>query len=458
MSGDAALVLAAGKGTRMKSRLPKVLHRLAGKPMLIRVLDCLAAAGFPNPVVVVGYGADQIRETAGDRCRYAQQERQGGTGDAARVGVAALDASVRRVLVVHGDEPMIPGDVYREMLAVQTESGAPIVLLTTHAADARGFGRVVRDNGKPEALVQEADLTAEQRLLTEVNLGAYVFDAVFLREALSRLQPHPPKNELYLTDLVHLAIERGRSVEAVTIPGGMEVMGVNDLIQLEETSRAVYRATNRRLMAAGVTILDSASTFIDEDAEIGPDTVIYPFTIIEGAASIGSGCRIGPNSHISSSAIGEGSSVVASTIHDSSLDRDVSVGPYAHLRPGTRIGPGVHIGTHAEVKGSTFGAGSRMHHFGYVGDAEIGERVNIGAGTVTCNFDGSEKHRTRVGDDAFIGSDTMLRAPLKIGERSYTGAGSVVTHDVAPGERVAGVPARPLPDRGEDRETEQGAS
>ncbi len=458
MSGDATLVLAAGKGTRMKSRLPKVLHRLAGKPMLIRVLDSLADAGFPDPVVVVGYGAGQIRQTAGDRCRYVLQEDQGGTGDAARVGVAALDPSVRRVLIVHGDEPMISGDVYRRMLDLQTESGASVVLLTTHAADARGFGRVVRDGGGPSALVQEADLTPEQRSLTEVNLGAYVFDAAFLRGALAGLQPHPPRNELYLTDLVHMAVRQGYGVEAITIPGGMEVMGVNDLIQLEETGRAVYRATNRRLMAEGVTILDSASTFIDEDAVIAPDTVIHPFTIIEGAARIGSGCRIGPNSHITSSSIGDGCTVVASTIRDSTLDHDVVVGPYAHLRPGTRIGPGAHIGTHAEIKSSTFGAGSRMHHFGYVGDAEIGERVNIGAGTVTCNFDGSEKHRTRVGDDAFIGSDTMLRAPLQVGERSYTGAGSVVTHDVAPGERVAGVPARPLPDRDKDREAEQGAS
>lgn len=458
MSGDAALVLAAGKGTRMKSSLPKVLHRLAGKPMLVRVLQSLAEAGFPNPTVVVGYGAEQIRDMVGDRYRYVLQDHQRGTGDATRIGVEALDPTLRRVLIVHGDEPMISGSVYRQMLALQTESGAPVVLLTTHADDARGFGRVVRNAGRPAALVQESDLTPDQRPLTEVNLGAYVVDAAFLRETLPMLQPHPPKGEFYLTDLVHMAVQRGQNVEAVTVPGGMEVMGVNDLIQLEETGRAVYRNTNRRLMAGGVTIVDSASTFVDEDADIGPDTVIHPFTIIEGPARIGSGCRIGPNSHITSSTIGDGCTVVASTVRDSALDRDVVVGPYAHLRPGTRIGSGAQIGTHAEIKGSTFGSGSRMHHFGYVGDAEVGERVNIGAGTVTCNFDGKEKHQTRVGDGAFIGSGTMLRAPVQIGERSYTGAGSVVTHDVAPGERVAGVPARPLPRRKEDTEAEQGAS
>jgi bifunctional UDP-N-acetylglucosamine pyrophosphorylase / glucosamine-1-phosphate N-acetyltransferase len=442
----------------MKSSLPKVLHPLAGKPMLVRVLDSLGVAGFERPTVVVGYGADQIRETVGGRCHYVRQEHQGGTGDAARVGVAALPPATQRVVIVHGDEPVIPASTFDEMLALQADSGAPVVLLTTHADDARGFGRVVRDGNGPVALVQEADLTSEQRSLTEVNLGAYVFDAAFLRETLPGLQPHSPKNELYLTDLIAAAVQRGDRVEALTVPGGMEVMGINDLVQLEETTRVIYRATNRRLMAAGVTIVDSASTFIDDDAVVAADTVIHPFTVVEGATRIGSGCRIGPGSHIISSTIADNCSVMSSTVRESELESEVMVGPYAHIRPGSRIGRGAQIGTHAEVKGSTIGAGSQMHHFGYVGDAEIGARVNIGAGVVTCNFDGRTKHRTYVGDGAFVGSDTMLRAPVRIGQGSYTGAGSVVTHDVAPGERVAGVPARPLPQRAEESEAEQGAS
>jgi bifunctional UDP-N-acetylglucosamine pyrophosphorylase/glucosamine-1-phosphate N-acetyltransferase len=425
--------------------------------MLLRVLDSLDAAGYARPAVVVGYGAERIRDAIGDRCDYIVQEHQGGTGDAARVGVAALPPSVGRILVVHGDEPMISADAYGEMLALQLDTGAPVVLLTTHAADARGFGRVIRKEDRPVALVQEADLTPEQRTLTEVNLGAYVFDAAFLRDTVSGLQAHPPKGELYLTDLIAVAVSRGERVEAVTVPGGMEVMGINDLIQLEETTRVIYRATNRLLMASGVTIVDGASTFIDDDAVIGPDTVILPFTVIEGAARIGSRCRIGPGSHIIASTIGDDCTVLSSTIRESALENQVMVGPYAHIRPGSAVGRGARVGTHAEIKGSTLGAGSQMHHFGYVGDAEIGERVNIGAGVVTCNFDGRSKHRTYVGDGAFIGSDTMLRAPVRIGEGSSTGAGSVVTHDVAPGERVAGVPARPLPHRGEASDAEQGA-
>lgn len=438
-----AVVLAAGKGTRMRSRLPKVLHRVAGKPMLARVLDSLDAAGFPQPAVVVGFGADLIQETVGPRCRYVVQGEQLGTGHAARVALAALDESVDRVLVVHGDEPMIEPDVYEEMLALQSSSGAAVILLTTDAEDLRGFGRVVRDaDGAPRALVQEPDLTAEERHLTEVNLGAYVFDAAFLRCALTEIEPHPPKGEYYLTDLVAMARSAGRGVGAVVVEGGAEVMGVNDLVHLEHATRVIYSRTNRRLMESGVTIVDSATTFIDDEVEIGPDTVIYPCTVIRGATSIGGACEIGPGSHIISSQIGHRCAVLSSTIRDSIVEDDVTVGPYAHLRGGARIGPAAEIGSYSEIKGSTIGPRTRMHHFGYVGDARVGANVNIGAGVVTCNFDGKQKHRTIIGDNAFIGSDTMLRAPIEVGEDAYTGAGSVVTRDVPPGVTVAGIPAR----------------
>lgn len=441
---DAALVLAAGKGTRMRSSLPKVLHHVAGTSMLVRVLNALDAAGFPCPTVVVGHEAEAIRREGGDRCRYVEQVPQQGTGDAARVGLASLPPDVRRILLVHGDEPMIAPEVYAEMLDVQAQTGAAIILLTTNVEDTRDFGRVVRDAaGRPEALVQQVDLTEQQKAeIREINLGAYVFDADFLRRTLPGLQPHPPKGEYYLTDLVAVAVQTGAGVEAKILEGGDALLGINDLIQLEGANRAIYARNARRLMAAGVTIVDSTTTYIGDDVRVEPDTVIYPLTTISGPTAIGRDCRIGPGATIVDARIGDRCTVQSSTIEEATVEDDVRIGPYAHLRPGAHIGAGAEIGNYAEIKGSTVGPGTRMHHFGYIGDAEIGRNVNIAAGVITCNYDGATKHRTTVGDDAFIGSDTMLRAPVTIGEGAYTGAGSVVTRDVPPGALAVGVPAR----------------
>ena len=455
MSGDVAIVLAAGQGTRMRSTLPKVLHPIAGRPMLGLVLDSLGEAGFPAPTVVVGRDAQRVRDTIGDRARYVEQAEQRGTGDTARVGLDSLAPAVSRILVVHGDEPLLPSSVYSEMLDRQKADHAALVLLTTEVQDTRGFGRVVRNEaGQPIALVQEAELTRAQRQIREVNLGAYVFDAGFLRRYLSRLEPHPPKGELYLTDVVAMAARADYRVEAVSLPGGEAIMGINSLAHLERANRFVFDRKNLELMEGGVTIVDGASTFVEQDVEIAPDTVVRPFTVISGRSRIGQGCVIGPGSHIVSSQVGAGCTVLSSTLEEAVVEDGVRIGPYAHLRPGTWIGTRAEIGNYAEIKGSRIGSGTRMHHFGYVGDAEVGEDVNIGAGTVTCNFDGQEKHRTFVGDGAFIGSDTMLRAPVTVGARAATGAGSVVTHDVPAGVTVAGVPARELK-RG-DRQGEEG--
>jgi bifunctional UDP-N-acetylglucosamine pyrophosphorylase/glucosamine-1-phosphate N-acetyltransferase len=444
---DAALILAAGKGTRMRSSLPKVLHRVAGKSMLTRVLDCLSQAGFTHPTAVVGYGAERIRETVGDRCEYVMQHDQLGTGDATRVGVQALPRDATRIVLLHGDEPLLPPEALPRMLAEGERTGAAVVLLTTHLTDTRHFGRVVRDgSGMPLALVQETDLTPEQQEISEVNLGAYVFDAAFLRDSLSRLQPHPPKGEYYLTDVVALAREQGLPVAAITIDGGADVLGINDLVQLEEATQAIYRRTNRRLMEAGVTILDSASTFVDEEATVEPDTIIAPFSMLMGSTHVGRGCEIGPHAHIIASRIGDHCRVVASTIEHSEVGNEVRIGPYSHLRPGASIADRAEIGNYAEIKNSRIGPGSRMHHMSYMGDAQVGANVNIGAGTITCNFDGVHKHGTVIEDNAFVGSDTMLRAPVTIGRGAVTGAGTVVLHDVAPGSRVAGVPGRVIKD------------
>lgn len=445
---EEAIVLAAGKGTRMRSSLPKVLHSLAGKPILVRVLNALADAGFERPAVVIGYGAQQIQATVGDRCRWVVQDELLGTGHAARLGLESLPARVERVMIVHGDEPLIVPETYSRMLDFQREDGAPVVLLTTHVADTRGFGRVIRDGtGKPAALLQESELSPEQRLVTEVNLGAYVFDTAFLRRELDTLEPHSPKDEYFLTDVVQRAYDAGTPAEAIVVPGGEDLMGINDLVRLEEAGRVVYRQTAHHLMYSGVTIVDTASTFVDEDARIEPDTIIEPFTVIAGAACIGRGSIIGPGARIVSSRVGARCRIISSTIVESDLADDVTVGPYAHLRAGSKIGARAEIGTAAEIKASTLGPRSRLHHFSYLGDAQVGSDVNIGAGSITCNYDGSEKHETVIEDGAFIGSDTLLRAPIRIGKGAYTGAGSVVTKDVPDGARVAGVPARPLPSK-----------
>lgn len=415
--------------------------------MLTRVLNALAETGFSQPTVVVGYGADRIRAVVGDRCRYVPQDEQRGTGDAARIGLAALPATATRVLVVHGDEPLIPARTYREMLDLQERTRALVVLLTAQVKDTRGLGRVVRDaSGAPVALVQEADLRPEQRILNEVNLGAYVFDLEFLRRACAQFEPHPPKGEYYLTDVIAFAArdsaEDGASVETVTLSEETNVLGVNDLFQLEQATREVYRGTARRHMRAGVRIVDSANVYIDDEVEIGADTVVHPFSTISGPTRIGSGCVIGPASHIFASEIGESCTILNSTVENSRVSDEVTIGPYAHLRPDSVIGSQVHIGNYAEIKGSTLGPRTKMHHMSYVGDAQIGSDVNIGAGTVTCNFDGRSKHRTVIEDGAFIGSDTMLRAPITVGRGAYTGAGSVVIRDVPAHTLVAGVPAR----------------
>ncbi|HEX8919398.1 MAG TPA: bifunctional UDP-N-acetylglucosamine diphosphorylase/glucosamine-1-phosphate N-acetyltransferase GlmU [Chloroflexota bacterium] len=440
-----AIVLAAGKGTRMRTSLPKVLHGLAGKPMLVRVLDALHGVGFSSPAVVVGYRHDEIEQVIGDRCRYIVQSQQRGTGHAALTALEALDLSVQRVLVASGDEPMIESETFRNMLNLHLQSGAAVTLLTAIVDDTRGFGRVIRNDwGKPMALVQVDDLTPQQHAIREVSFSAYVFDADFLRRTLPRLQPHPPKDELYLTDVVAMAVDEGLAVEALTIPADEATLGINTLVHLEGASKAVYQQINRRLMESGVTIVDSASTFIDEDAVIEPDTVIYPFTFISGPAHIGRACIIGPSSRIVSSTIGERCTIEASTVEESVVEDDVRIGPYAHLRPGARIGSRVEVGNFAEIKRSSVGPDSRVHHFSYLGDAQVGARVNIGAGTVTCNFDGVEKHQTIIEDDAFIGSDTMLRAPVRVGEGAATGAGAVVTRDVKPGKLAVGMPARTI--------------
>lgn len=444
MVASAAIVLAAGQGTRMRSGLPKVLHPLAGMTMLDHVLAALAGAGIEHRVVVVGHGAETIEAALDDRAITARQDPQLGTADAVRVGLGRVPASVRHVIVTMGDAPLLPSDLFQRLLREQAEGEAVVALLSARPADASGYGRLVREaDGSASKIVEERDADAATRAIDEVNVGTYCFDARWLRAAIGSV-PASPSGEYYLTDLVAMAIAGGRRVAVVSAPQAELAMGINDRVGLAIAERLLRSEIATRHMRNGVTIVDPPSTFIDATVEIAQDARIEPWTVLAGATRIGPDTVIGPHAHLRDATVGARSIVWASVVEASSIDEDVQIGPYSHVRPGCRIGPRSRIGNFAELKKATVGAGTQQHHFSYLGDAEVGDGVNIGAGAVTANFDGTAKHRTTIGDGAFIGVDTMLRAPITIGPGARTGAGAVVTRDVAAGKTVVGMPARPI--------------
>ncbi|MBI2941271.1 MAG: bifunctional UDP-N-acetylglucosamine diphosphorylase/glucosamine-1-phosphate N-acetyltransferase GlmU [Chloroflexi bacterium] len=442
MSALAGIVLAAGRGTRMKSKRPKVLHEAAGRPLLAYALETLRRAGLHQLIVVVGYGADEVRAAIGDGVRYALQVEQRGTGHAVAQALSLLENDGDAV-VCYGDMPLIRAETIAQLLVTHREASATLTLLTAELADPAGYGRIVRDQGRRvREIVEEAAATAEQRAIRETNSGIYCFQTGWLRMALPRI-PLSAKGEYYLTDAVRLAIADGVHVAAVR-GDPAELVGVNDRVQLAEVGALLRARILRRLMLGGVTVVDPATTYVDAGVEIGPDTVLHPNTTIRGRSRIAEDCEIGPNSYVVDSEIGRGSRVWASVLESATVGRGVRLGPFAHLRPGAVVGDGCEIGNYAEIKNSRLGPGTRMHHFSYIGDASLGREVNVGAGTITCNFDSEtgQKSRTVVGDRAALGSDTMLVAPVEVGAGAITGAGSVVTRDIPPAVVALGVPAR----------------
>lgn len=438
----AAVVLAAGQGTRMRSRLPKVLHPLAGRSMLDHVLAALAEAGVEEQVVVVGHGAEQVEAAVEGRVTTVRQPSQKGTADAVRVGLEQVPPGAKQVVVAMGDAPLIPAAVFDELLRAQAADGACIALLAAHPTDPSGYGRIQRGaDGSVSGIVEEQDASAETRLLGEVNAGTYAFDAGWLRANIGAV-PAASSGEHYLTDLVAMAVSGGGRVVVVGAPRAELAMGINDRSGLAAAERILRAEIAERHMRNGVTIVDPPSTFIDAGVEIGQDARIEPWTTLSGTTSIAGDAVIGPGSQVVDSQIGARTRVWSSVVESSSVAEDVEIGPYSHLRPGCEIGPRCRIGNFAELKKTRVGAGTQIHHFSYLGDTEVGDGVNIGAGAITANFDGTTKHRTTIGDGAFIGVDTMLRAPVTIGPGARTGAGAVVTRDVPAGETVVGMPAR----------------
>ncbi|MBI5284034.1 MAG: bifunctional UDP-N-acetylglucosamine diphosphorylase/glucosamine-1-phosphate N-acetyltransferase GlmU [Chloroflexi bacterium] len=438
-----AVIMAAGQGTRMRSSLPKVAHPLAGKPVVRHVIDAAREAGVDDCIVIVGAdeAAAAVRAAAGEGVRFAVQAQPLGTGDAvASAREAAGEAD--HVLIMNGDVPLVlPATLCRLMDAVTRPAGPDVALLTAHVpVEAYGFLELTHD--RVTAIIETKEAEAIDRSEPRhINSGQYAVRAAWLWAHLPHITP-APNGERFLTQLAAMAHEQGNPAVAVFAEDPAEVRGINDRIQLAEAEAAVRDRIRCSHMLGGVTIIDPPSTFIDAAVCIGPDTTIGPNTYLEGDTSIGSDCMIGPGSSIRDSRIGDGCTVRFSMIEQSTLESSVDVGPYSHLRPRSYLCHGVHIGNYAEVKASRLGRNTKMGHFSYIGDAEVGDDVNIGAGTITANYDGVNKHRTTIGDGAFIGSDTMLVAPVSIGRGARTSAGSVVNRDVPDGMMAIGAPAR----------------
>ncbi|NLF01059.1 MAG: bifunctional UDP-N-acetylglucosamine diphosphorylase/glucosamine-1-phosphate N-acetyltransferase GlmU [Anaerolineales bacterium] len=439
----AAVILAAGQGTRMVSDLPKVLHPLAGRPLISYAIETVSALAHLKPVMVVGCGADAVRQQVGDRVTFVEQREQLGTGHATLQAREALRGQSDLVMVTYGDMPLLTRETLGRLVERQQHNSGPLTILTLIHDDPRGFGRVIQDEtGAVMEVVEEAVATPEQLALRILNAGAYCFDADWLWRYADQIPLSMPKGEYYLTDLIGMAVSQGLRVETVATDDAAETIGINTRIHLAEAEQALRRRTNERWMLAGVTIVDPANTMIEPTVIIGQDTTIWPNTHLRGDTVIGTRCQIGPGAVIEGSRVGSGCRILASMLEQATVEDGADVGPFSHLRPGARVCERAHVGNFAEIKNATLGPSAWMGHFSYLGDAEIGARANIGAGTITCNFDGTQKQRTVIGRDAFIGSDTLLIAPVSVGEGAKTGAGSVVTRDIPDGALAYGVPAR----------------
>ena len=443
------VILAAGAGTRLNSLVPKPLHTVAGIPMVERVIRAGAGARPDDLVLVVSPETANLAAELADaaHAKAVVQNPPRGTGDAVRLGLAMLP-HIDRLVVLYSDHPLLEPATVAKLLAGLRDSGAKVTVLTATLQDPAGYGRIVRDDvGRLMGIAERRDDDATQRTgPTEVNSGMMALDASWARKSLSRIQPSGATGELYLTDLVSIAVAEAREDEpwpVATVAGEPDdALGVNDRLDLTRAESRVWERKRERLMRSGITMRMPETIAIDEDVSVGADTVILPYSQLIGKTIVGSGCVIGPSAVIENSRLGDRVIIRSSTVEDSDIADDTDVGPYSHLRAGTEIGPHAHIGNFAEIKNARLAAGVKIGHFSYIGDASIGQDTNVGAGTVTANFDGAQKHNTDIGARAFIGSDTVLRAPVRVGDDARTGAGSVVTKDVPAGATVVGVPAR----------------
>jgi bifunctional UDP-N-acetylglucosamine pyrophosphorylase/glucosamine-1-phosphate N-acetyltransferase len=437
MDKSVAVVLAAGMGTRMKSDIPKMLHTVCGRPMLLHVLDALEAAGTEWIITVLGREADEIQTEIQGRSDFVTQFQPLGTGHALIQALPALETRGEGdCLVLCGDTPLIRGETLRELRDLHRQSGAAATLLTARMTDPFGYGRVIRGGGEGGPItdvVEEKDADAQTRRIREMNTGAYCFDLRCLREGLASLKPANAQGEYYLTDLIRYSVSRGLKTESLLLTDSAEAMGVNDRIQLAEAEARMRGRILRRHMRDGVTIRDPASTYIDAGVRIGADTVLEPGTILSGGCVIGRRCRIGPWVKMTDSMLGDDTVITQTAMLESQAGSRCVIGPYSYLRPGTVLSDDVKIGDFVELKNTKVAGRAKIPHLSYVGDSAVGERVNVGAGTITCNYDGKNKHATVFEDDSFIGSNSNFVAPVRVGKGAYVGAGSTITKDVPPG-------------------------
>jgi len=424
-----SIILAAGEGKRMKSKLPKPLQKVCGKTLIDRVISAVTEAGAEKNIAVIGHMSDKMEEYLGDRVEYAYQRERLGTGHAVMQGIVSVSDKDGSVIVVCGDTPLITAEMIKEAYGEHTKECRAATVITAVCDNPFGYGRIVRRDGRVVKIVEQKDAAEEEKRINEINSGMYIFDIQKLKSALAKITNDNAQGEYYLTDAIEILINEGETVGAY-ITDMEQIMGVNDRAQLAEADRLLNRRNVKALMDGGVMVLNPDTVRVDDDVKAGADTVIYPNTILEGATQIGENCIIGPNTRIINCKISDNTEVQSSVATDSEIGSGTVVGPFAYIRPGSKIGDNIKVGDFVEIKNASIGNGTKIAHLTYVGDADVGERVNFGCGTVVVNYDGIHKHRTTIEDDCFIGCNTNLVSPVTVRKGAYTAAGSTITDEV----------------------------
>lgn len=426
-----SVIMAAGMGTRMKSKMPKVIHKVCGKEICRWVIDAAKNAGSDKVCTIVGHRADMVKEILGDICEFALQAEQKGTGHAVMQAIDVIKSAKKEVVILNGDIPLITAESIKKAVNYHRENGNQATVITAVLDDATGYGRIVRgDDGGVRKIVEQKDANDEEKKINEINSGMYVFDSESLLYALEKLTPNNAQGEYYLTDTLEILLNAGKKVGGYAIADNDEIRGINDRIQLDEAEKIMQKRINEYHMRNGVTIRNPQSVCIEDDVEIGSDSEIYQNVTIKSGTKIGSDCVIGSGSTLDKAVIGDSVNVISSVIIESEVGAGTNIGPFAYIRPNCTVGSDVKVGDFVELKNSTIGDGTKISHLTYIGDSDVGKGVNFGCGTVTVNYDGKKKYRTVIGDNCFIGCNTNLVSPVNVGDGAYIAAGSTITEDI----------------------------